>query len=243
MPTPVITTPNSRAGLCPHGLPQAACPICSGGGMSGGARAKMSVTKPTHSHSNEWSFMKCYAVGLAMQAKEARIENAKNAFERQIEFGKQLSKDIQNTASRIQNAILNFQSKLPESLQKPITLFLNFVFKPTVNLLQQIPKLIEKFALFSKDVHSKLLQAGEKLTAIIGDIKNFINRKITDKIKKKAKNIFMFFIANTEGENYGDDETLAIFKSREIKKYFFKFVESITKKDKHANRDTEKLQP
>ena len=35
MSTPIISQTTNKAGLCPHGLPPAACPICSGGGMGG----------------------------------------------------------------------------------------------------------------------------------------------------------------------------------------------------------------
>ncbi len=70
MSSPIAAQSNNRAGLCPHGLPPAACPICSGGGGMGGAKMKNSppVSKPAHS--GEWSFMKCYAAGLAMRAQD-----------------------------------------------------------------------------------------------------------------------------------------------------------------------------
>jgi len=234
MTTSVATSQNTKAGMCPHGLPHAACPVCSGG-MSARVQQK-SVTKPIRKDSNEWSFMKCYAVGLAMKNQEKRAENAKNAFERQIEFGKELSKNIQNIADKIQAAIQNIQSKAPDFMQAPLNLFTNFIFKPAVNMLMQIPKLIEKFVLLQRNSISLFLQAGEKITAITGDIKNFINRKFKEGIKKTAKKFFLLFIHSTEDENYGNDETLAIFKSREIKKYLIKFVENINKKDKNADK-------
>ena len=83
---------SSRAGLCPHGLPPSACPICSGkGGMSGGAaKAKETpqMTKP--SSSGQWSYMKCVAVGMQMASAKAAEQNA--AYQSLLEFEK--GKDV-----------------------------------------------------------------------------------------------------------------------------------------------------
>ena len=75
MSSPIATQGNNRAGMCPHGLPPAACPICSGGGMGGTKMRDTAATKPMRS--TEWSFMKCYAAGLAIKAREARAEMLK----------------------------------------------------------------------------------------------------------------------------------------------------------------------
>ncbi len=233
--SPVMTAQPSKVGMCPHGLPPAACPVCSGGGAMRGGNIKTEPKPVKQTNSGEWSYMKCYAVGLAMRAQEARAENAKNAFERQIEFGKLLSKNIQRTANRIFEAVRNFQNSMPQVFQKPIELFLNFMLKPALNILQKIPELIEKFALFQKDIISKLVQASDKLTAILGDIRNFINRKITEKIKKKIKRFFLLFTTDMEGENYNNDETIEVFKSREIKKYLIKIISDIKKKEENTN--------
>ena len=136
---------SNRAGLCPHGLPPAACPICSGGGM-GAARKENVATKPMKS--GEWSYAKCVAVGLQMQAQEGRVENAKQAFERQIEFAKQLGKTINNIAENIKNAIQNFQNTLPNALKIPMEVLTNIVITPLLNLVAQVPKVLEKLAHF-----------------------------------------------------------------------------------------------
>lgn len=228
---------NNRAGLCPHGLPPAACPICSGGGMGGAKMKDAPVTKPIRS--GEWSFMKCYAAGLAIRAQEARVENAKNVFEQQIEFSKQLGKNIQNIADRIQNALQNIQNISPKFIQNTLQFINNVIITPLLNLVSQIPKLIEKFADFQQKMGNLLLQAGEKLTALLGDLKNFIDKKIIEDIKKKAKNIFLFFISNIEDENYKNDDALAVFKSRELRKYIVKILKTNKKRDKDANRRIE----
>ncbi len=232
MSAPINTQGTNRAGMCPHGLPPAACPICSGGSMGGGGRMKNSVsTKPA----GEWSFMKCYAAGMAIKAREARAENAKNVFEKQIEFAKQLGQNIRNLAEKIQNAIQNIQNIAPKFIQNTLQVINNVFITPILNIINQIPKLIEKFVQFQQRAGEFLQQAGEKLAAILGDIKNFIDRKIIENLKKKAKKFMLFFMSNIEDENYKNDETLAVFKSRELKKYIVKIFSKDKKRKDNAD--------
>ena len=227
----------SRAGMCPHGLPPAACPICSGAGMSGGGK-KHDAVKMTKPMSNEWSWMKCYTVGLSMKAAAARVEANKTAFERQIEFASQMHKQIQNLADRIRNSLDNIQKLLPQPVANIVQNIASFVINPILNLISQIPKLIEKFANFQQNLANMLQQAGEKLTALLADLKKFIDKTITDNVKKIAKKIFLFFISNAEDENYNNDETLAVFKSREIKKYFINLLNIINPIKKRKDNAT-----
>lgn len=220
----------TRAGMCPHGLPPAACPICSGGGMSGGGK-KHDAVKMAKPMTNEWSWMKCYTVGLAMKAAAARTEENKTAFERQIEFAAQMHKQIQNMSEKIRTAIENIQKLLPQPAANIVQNIAKFVINPILNLISQIPKVIEKFAQFQKNIANMLQQAGEKLTAFLFDLKKFVDKTIVENVKKVAKKIFLFFISYEEDENYNNDETLSIFKSREIKKYLVKLIKPIKKRN------------
>jgi hypothetical protein len=233
MSSPVTTQANTRAGLCPHGLPPAACPICSGGMGGGGRMRNTAPTKPAHS--GEWSFMKCYAAGMAIKAQHMRAENAKNVFEKQIEFAKQLGENIRNLAERIQNAIQNIQNSAPKFIQNTLNVLNNVIITPLLNLISQLPKVIEKFVQFQQRAGELLQQAGEKLAAILGDIKNFVDRKIVENLKKKAKKFILFFMSNTEDENYKNDDTLAVFKAREIKKYIVKIFSKDKKRKDNAD--------
>lgn len=234
--TPATST--NRAGLCPHGLPPAACPICSGGAMAGGGKLRdTTATKPMNS--GQWSWMKCYAAGLAIKAQEQRVENAKNSFERQIEFAKQLGKSIQNLAERIKDSVENIQKIMPKLISEPIKFIANVIIMPIINMIAKIPVLIEKFALLQQNITSMILQAGEKLTALLGEIKSFIDKKITENIKVRAKKFFLFFLSDIEDENYKNDDTLAVFKARELRKYIVKILKPIRKRKDDANRGIE----
>lgn len=232
MSSPVSSANTNRAGLCPHGLPPAACPICSGGGMSaGGTRAK-EMTKPA---ATEWSYAKCVAVGLQMQAQKAMAESPKQILERQIEFAKQLGKEINTMIQKIQANLQNIQNSLPTILQAPMQAVVKFVITPVLNLIAQIPQIMEKLAHFQHNAREFVQQVAEKLVTILGEVKNFINTKIKDKLKKKLKSIFSLFIPNFEGENYSNEEELAIVKARELRKSLLKTLKLIKKRDKDDN--------
>lgn len=229
MSSPIQSPTNTRTGLCPHGLPPSACPICNKGAMAGGG-SKLKDNSIQRTTTNEWSWMKCYAVGQAMKASEARAEYAKNAIERQLDFAKQLRNDIQQLADKIKMLADNLQNSLPNSLSKIVSIVTNSVILPVIKIIALVPKIIEKFAEFQKFFTSLIQQAGEKLTGILGDLKNFWDRKVLDKIKKSAKKFFLFFMTNIEDENYQNDDNLAIFKSRELRKLL---VRILTKKKEH----------
>ena len=228
MSTPVGSTSTTRAGLCPHGLPPAACPICSGQ-MAGGAGKKNDSIKPKAK--GEWSYMKCYAEGLRLKSLANRAEFSKLSFKNQGEYLKELTKNINDLASKIKTVISDIQNLLPTVLKIPIQIISNIIIFPLLNLLTQIPKLTEKLLSAIRFLNGFIEHAIEKLVSIFGEIKNFIERKLKDNIKKLTKKLFSFFISNTEDENYKNDDTLAVFKSRELKK----FIVKIFKKDSRKN--------
>lgn len=234
MPSPIQSQSTTRAGLCPHGLPPSACPICNSGAMGGGIRVKDTpATKPAKT--NEWSWIKCYAAGLAMRANEARAENAKNAFEKQIEFAKQLKNNIQQIADRIKNAIDSLQKTLPSTIGKVVSIISNAIIFPILNIIAQIPKLIEKFAQLQQNIANLVKQTGDKITAFLSDFKNFIEKTFIEKTKKAVKKFFLFFISDPEDENYQNDDTLAVFKSRELRKLLSGIINP--KKEEKENAD------
>ena len=223
-----------RAGSCPHGLPPAACPICSGG-MSGNGKIKDStMSKPIKM--NQWSWLKCYAVGMAMKSQETRIQNKKDAFEKQIEFAKNLKQSILNLSEKIKNALNNIQKNNSPFIANIIVNISRIIIFPVLSFIAKIPQLIEKAVQIQKNINIFINSISEKIVAILGDIKNFINKKLLEKMKIKAKKFFLFFMSDIEDENYKNDDTLAVFKSRELIKYTVKILNNLLKRNKNANR-------
>lgn len=235
MSSPIQSQATSRAGLCPHGLPPSACPICNSSSMAGGGRIKDTSIQRT-TKTSEWSWMKCYAVGMAMKANEARIENAKNAFEKQIEFAQQLKDNIQQITDKIKNLIENIQKSMPTTVGKFLGIISNTIIFPILKLINIIPKIIEKFAHFQKSIANFMQQVTEKITALLGDLKNFLERNFIETTKKKIKKFFLFFTSDIEDENYENDDTLAIFKARELKKLLVKIISSKKENKEDADR-------
>lgn len=232
MPSSISQTSN-KAGMCPHGLPPAMCPVCgqkmAGGG--GGKARETQMTKPMKS--GEWSYLKCYSAWMHMQSEKAHTENVQQRFERQIETAKQVQQTINNITDKIKTNIQNIQDSLPPVFKPVIRAVANFIINPILNLLSQIPKVMMKLAEFQKNINLLIQNAGEKLVAILGDIKNFINKKLTENIKKTIKKFIMFFIPDERDENYKNDDELAVFKSRELKKYLVKIFKLNKKRDRH----------
>ncbi len=232
--TSPISQQTNKAGLCPHGLPPAACPICSGA-MGGGGGAKIKNSQPIKA-SNEWSFMKCYAVGLAMKAQEQRVENAQERFQKELEYLTRLGKNIDKFAEKIQNSLLILQNNAPQFLQKPIAFINNILITPFLNFMSNIPNLLTKFANLRQNINQIIQHATEKLIAIFGEFKKFIQKEVIEKVKKKLKKFVLLFFPEMEDENYNNEENLQIFKSREIKKYIIKIM-SGKKKDRNRDKD------
>ncbi|MBQ3102633.1 hypothetical protein IJC60_06500 [bacterium] len=192
---------------CPHGLPAGACPICNGGA---GAKTKR--------NSGEWSYAKCAAVGAEMRAAKARIEARKELLEEQFSTALKIQKAIMNFIDKAQSILQAVHAKLPPELQTVFNKLANGIINPILNLISNIPKTLEQLNAFINDIKTKILAVAEKLNAILGEIKNFIEKNITDRFKKLTKKIIRFFILEEKEENYQNDEEIEIFKSRELRK-------------------------
>lgn len=204
-----ISNPSTvrNTATCPHGLPMGACPICNGG--AGGK---------TKRNSGEWSYAKCAAVGAQMRAAKARIEARKELLEEQFNTALKIQKAIMNFVDKAQNMLQSIHSKLPQELQTVFNKLVNGIINPVLNLISKIPQTIEKISEFINEAKNKILSAAEKLNAILGEIKNFIEKNITDRFKKLTRKIIRFFILEEREENYQNDEEIEIFKSRELRK-------------------------
>ena len=73
---------------------------------------------------------------------------------------------------------------------------------------------INNIQAFFSNITQFISSVTEKLASVYGEIKNFINAKITEPIKKGIKTILAFF---TQGESEENEEAQKI-KTRELKK-------------------------
>ena len=190
-----IPTNKAKIGTCPHGLPQGACPICSGMGGAGGS-------KKTDKIPGEMSWDECYAVWQQMlKAKELAQQKKNEANPLQIHNPINFSGKLENLAQKIADIIeqlSNFTQKtqnkynIPKIFSKPLIIIAKTAI-PILNLIKNIPLLAQKAISF---IQEKLADISDKLNAIFGELRNSNEKKLSDKLKdfkKKFKSLFGIF--------------------------------------------------
>lgn len=205
------TTSIQNGGKCPHGLPIGTCPICNG--MSGGGSTKR---KDKPRVPGEMSYAECMAAWIKIQAaKEAkieaqiqRLENAQAAYEKNRLING-LDKAIKTLDKITQNV-----ENMPKIISIPVKIVINVIVKPILNLIAKIPLAINNIQMFFSNIKNFIMSVGEKLASVLGEVKNFIDARISQPLKKAIKTVLTFFTQNEEEEN----EEVEKLKSREIKK-------------------------
>ena len=158
----------------------------------------------------------------------------------------QILTDQANYAERYNNAIKNFETilvKLSTSLKnfivnhshhlvyKPILITIQVFILPILNIIKFIPKIIQSF-------QNLKIEIQDKLNAIFGEIKKFIEKKISELISvisSKFKNLFKIFKKkNTDDEDTKIDEDKKIFNLKNILKKI------INRKSKEKNDDSKR---
>ncbi len=222
-----IQSNNSKIGTCPHGLPQGACPICSG--MSGGMKKADFSAKP-----GEMSWNECAAIGAFLKAqKNARLQREQDAqnFANNI---KAFQNTLMNVSKRLANIGGFFAQNTPAIIARPVNFVLNTVLGGIVRTIANIPSTISNII---QTVQQKLADISDKLTAMVGELKASIEKKISESLKtlkKKIKSIFSIFNSqNIDNEEKQIDETKKTFK---LKTFIHDLYKKLTEKEKN---DTE----
>lgn len=219
-----IQSNNSKIGTCPHGLPQGACPICSG--MGGGMKKADFSAKP-----GEMSWNECAAIGAFLKAqKNARLQREQDAqnFANNI---KVFQNTLMNASQRLANIGGFFAQNTPTIIARPVNFVLNTVLGGIVRTIANIPSTISNII---QTVQQKLADISDKLTAMVGEFKASIEKKISESLKtlkKKIKSIFSIFNSqNIDNEEKQIDETKKTFK---LKTFIHDLYKKLTEKEKN----------
>lgn len=210
MPIEKIAVPQTKTNTCPHGLPHGACPVCSG--MSGGGSSKTTKQK----NPNEWSYEKCFAVWQEMLAKENKKSELKLQLIKQANLTEAAARKLANTINGVKNVLHEIKSMLPLKMQANFDKAINKIITPIYNMISKFPQFIKNIKVFVQDIKTQILDVTSKIAAVIGEVKNFIQKSLYEKYKKVSKKIFLFFFSEAEREN--DSEEMRVFESRELKK-------------------------
>lgn len=211
---------NLKLGTCPHGLPPGACPICSGAGGGGGGSA---VRKADFSAKpGEMSWSDCAAMGQMLKNQKMAKALNEQPFQAQLNPAVNFQKNMENLALKINSFIQTQQATLPSALTKPIAFFANKLIIPVLNALKDIPLNIQKAAI---KVIEKLTDISDKLVAMFGELKNSVEKKISDKLKdfkKKTASFFgVFEPKGTDDEDKKLEDEKRIFELKTV----FKFMQ------------------
>lgn len=212
---------NSKIGTCPHGLPQGACPICNG--MAGGnATTKRDIPR----NAGEMTYNQCAAIGAMLRAQKAAQQRTQLAQQNHIQALIQFQKNIENLHQKILNLTSTISKSFPKIIAIPVNFVLTNIVAKTVNLINSIP------TVFS-NISQKLVEISDKLTAIYGEIKAAISKKISEtwnKTKKRIKSLFFIFGTDeNDNEEKKIDETKKAFNLKTL-------IHKLTQKLKNPER-------
>lgn len=222
--TAVIQNQNAKIGTCPHGLPMGACPICNG--MGGGGISR----RDTPRNAGEMTWNQCAAIGAMLKAQQAE-KLAREAEQQQyLQSLANFQNNIDNAILRLNDFTLMISNNLPKILSKPINFLLN---KFVGNILTAIKNLPINITQTIININQKFVDITDKLTALIGEFKAAINKKISDTfniVKKKLKSLFSIFnISDIEDEDKKVEEDKRTF---ELKTFIHNLYKKLTKNEK-----------
>lgn len=216
-------TGNVRAGTCPHGLPPGACPICSGMGGGGGSRTV--ERKP-----GELTWSQCFAIGQMMKARELAKEEA------QAEALAQAQKSMAVATAQFAAQMLDLMIKfLPAPVTNALSTVHNNVIMPAVRFIQNTLAAIQTTLNNAFNaVKEKAAEIADKLTAMFGELKAAVEKKISDKLRELKKKLFnLFGLSETENEEEEKriEEEKRLFDLKNLKETIFNSKEAEEEKD------------
>lgn len=220
-----LQTNSTRAGTCPHGLPLGACPICNGMSGGGGIKKADFSAKP-----GEMSWNECAAIGAFLkaqqQAKLQREQDAQNFALRVQAF----QNALMNSSQKLANIAQFFSNNTPAIIAKPLNFVLNTVLGGLARTIANLPTAISNTI---QTIQQKLADISDKLTAMMGELKASIEKKISDAfkdLKKKVKSLFSIFQPlDADNDDKQIDETQKAF---ELRTFIHELYKKLTQNEK-----------
>ncbi len=211
MSNPVQNVNKVNSGTCPHGLAPGACPVCSKMG-GGGGRVGERPQKP-----GEMSYHQCAMIGAMMRAREQKLE----AHEQNIEKHMEALKNFENTMAKLAANMQEFAQRISNNiLLKPAAFVIKNIALPVVNFIRNIPLAVANFAEKIVALKEKLVDITDKLNAIFGEAKAFVEKKVSELVsalKSKLEGLFKIFKRNnTDDEDTKIDDDKRIFNLKTI---------------------------
>ena len=232
MVAPYATTALQNNNKCPHGLPVGTCPICNG---SGGGAMRKDRDKPRVP--GEMTYAECMAAWIKIQAaQDAKIQAQINKLEQAqaLSLQNRLIEAIGKAQNVLDNVMKNIE-QMPKALAIPAKIIINVIVKPILNLISKIPQLINSIQTAISNIAKFINSVGEKLASVFGEIKNFIDAKISQPLKKLAKKLTSIFTQEETEEN----EEVQKLKTRELKEVLKSLFRLKKRKEEEQDKEEE----
>ena len=213
---------HAKIGTCPHGMPQGACPICSG--MAGGnSTTKRDIPR----NIGEMTYNQCAAIGAMLKAQKAAQKRAQAVQQNHLQALADFAKNLASVHQKILNLAAKISNTMPAIIAKPVNFVLTQVVARIVNITANITNIVANIA-------QKFVDITDKLNALIGEAKSAIVKTASEfwqKAKKKLKSMFFIFGADeTENEEYKIDEAKKAFNLKT-------FIHNLSQKLKERKQD------
>lgn len=209
----VTSAATPKAGLCPHGLPPSACPICSNMGGGGGKKIELNF-KSAPPQMMSWS--QCEAIGYFLKGLKRSQENNREALKTLTQNLAIQAANFSKLAARLESLAKIFNNNPIGVL---ITIPIKIILLPAVRLLQTS--------------FTKLVDITDKIAAIIGELKKGLEKarenilKFINETKNKFFKLFEIFgVNNSDNKEKQVEEDKRIFNINK----FFKIITNKTKK-------------
>lgn len=227
----ISTVNNNRANTCPHGLPLGACPICNGMGGGGSTKRADEPRRP-----GEMTYQECYAQWKQMQRAQAREAALQEAMIKNAELAAKFQQQLANITNTAINVLDKVQNALPKPVAKVFEGISNNILKPLLNIVKDFPQIIKNLPNVIENIRNEITRAAEKINALVGEVQNFVEKKISDAARTLKKRLRKFLSIFGIEEEFEEDEKiqeeLSVFKEFEIEKLKEAFRKLITPKDK-----------
>ena len=207
-----------KPGCCAHGLPAGACPVCS---QSGGGTLRQS---DRNRKIGEMTYHECAMIGNMLKARALAQKN----HEANIQHHMEALAQFESTMAKMAEKMQQFAQILSQSfIAKPVAFIIQNTILPVVNFIQNVPRFVLNFKV-------SLPEISDKLAAIYGEAKAFLNKKL-EELAKVGKSILeglfkIFKKKNADDEDTKIDDDKRIFN---LKSILYKVKEKFKrKKDK-----------
>lgn len=224
MSTPVANLSRIKPGMCPHGMPAGACPVCNGMGSASAPKKDNNVRK-----AGEMTWSECFAMGLRMKADKLRqqemLEVRRDMQVSLLQLQTKMA-DAQRKLEMISDMMKNYPIPIKKVAEFTIKNLALPIIKLATNAISGLQNILTKTVQFFTNLKEQIQGIQDKLAAIFGELFNAKEKSIAKRFKTAGKKIFSLFFQEKPDEELEileierQEENLKLKNIlKEIKKY------------------------